>query len=150
MSRTTRHMECRPEDVFEVLGDGWSYATWVVGAARIRGVDPGWPVTGSRIHHSVGVWPLLISDTTVVEEVDAPQLLQLRVKAWPTGEGRVVIHCEPHPEGGTTVTMDEWAVSGPAKLMPRPVQDVALHARNTEALRRLAYLAEGGARSARR
>src|SRR5687768_2776915 len=101
MSRTTRHLECRPEDVFDVLADGWSFATWVVGAARIRDVDSDWPAVGSRIHHSVGVWPLLISDTTVVEQVDSPRLLQLRVKAWPTGEGRVVIRCEPDVEGGT-------------------------------------------------
>lgn len=148
MSRTTRHLECRPEDVFDVLADGWSFATWVVGAARIRDVDSDWPAVGSRIHHSVGVWPLLISDTTVVEQVDSPRVLQLRVKAWPTGEGRVVIHCEPDVEGGTTVTMEEWAVSGPARLIPKPAQDAALHARNTEALRRLAYLAESRARRA--
>lgn len=146
MSSTTRHMECRPEDVFDVLADGWSYATWVVGAARIRDVDPAWPAAGSRIHHSVGVWPLLVSDTTVAEEVDSPHVLRTRVKAWPIGEGRVVMRCEPDSEGGTLVTMEEWAVSGPARLLPRPVQDAALHGRNTEALRRLAYLAESRAR----
>jgi hypothetical protein len=137
---------CHPEDVFDVLADGWSYATWVVGAARIRDVDSDWPAVGSRIHHSVGAWPLLLSDTTIVEQVDSPRLLQLRVKAWPTGEGRVVIGCEPDGEGGATVTMEEWAVSGPARLIPRPAQDAVLHARNTEALRRLAYLAESRAR----
>lgn len=145
MSNTTRHMDCRPQDVFDVLADGWSYATWVVGAARIRDVDRDWPAVGTRIHHSVGVWPLLISDTTVVEHVDAPRELQLRVKAWPTGEGRVLIRCEEE-EGGTVVSMEERAVSGPGRLMPTPVQDAALHARNTEALRRLAYLAESRAR----
>jgi hypothetical protein len=139
-------MECRPEDVFDVLADGWSYATWVVGAARIRDVDRAWPEPGSRIHHSVGAWPVLISDTTVVESVDAPRELQIRVKAWPTGEGRVVITCEPDAEGGTKVTIEEWAVSGPVRLLPKVVQDSALHARNTEALRRLAYLAESRAR----
>jgi hypothetical protein len=139
-------MDCRPEDVFDVLADGWSYATWVVGAARIRDVDPAWPAPGSRIHHSVGMWPLLISDTTVVERVDEPRELQLRVKAWPTGEGRVLMRCEPDDEGGTLVTMEERAVSGPARLLPVPAQDAALHPRNTEALRRLAYLAESRAR----
>ena len=44
------------------------------------------------------------------------------------------------------VSMEEWAVSGPARLLPTPVQDAALHARNTEALRRLSYLAESRAR----
>lgn len=145
MSSTTRHMECTPEDVFDVLSDGWSYATWVVGAARIREVDRDWPQAGARIHHSVGAWPLLISDTTVVEAVDEPRMLQLRARAWPTGEGRIVIRCEPDA-AGTLVTIEEWAVSGPANVIPQPVLDPALHARNVEALRRLAYLAESRAR----
>jgi uncharacterized protein YndB with AHSA1/START domain len=147
MSRTTRHMDCSPEDVFDVLTDGWSYATWVVGAARIRDVDRDWPAVGSRIHHSVGAWPLLISDSTVVEELEAPQMVQLRARAWPTGEARVVIRCQPDATG-TTVTIEEEAVSGPAKLVPQQALDPALHARNTEALRRLGYLAESRARRA--
>ncbi|HEY7718246.1 MAG TPA: SRPBCC family protein [Pedococcus sp.] len=145
MSRTTRHLKCRPEEVFAVLADGWTYASWVVGAARIRDVDADWPAVGSRIHHSVGLWPALINDTTSVEGADGPRELLLRVRAWPAGDGRVRLRCEADPDGGTTVTMEEWAVSGPATLVPTAVQDPALHARNTEALRRLAYLAEGGA-----
>ena len=37
-----------------MLSDGWSYATWVVGAARIRDVDDGWPTVGTKIHHPSG------------------------------------------------------------------------------------------------
>lgn len=148
MSRTTRVMQCAPEDVFAVLADGWDYGMWVVGAARIRDVEPTWPAAGSRIHHSVGVWPILISDTTEVEEVEAPHRLQLKVRAWPTGEGRVVLTMNPTGEGTTEVVMEERAVSGPATLMPTPVQDAMLHPRNVEALRRLAYLAEHRVRSA--
>ena len=145
MSTTTRVMHCTPENVFDVLTDGWSYATWVVGAARIREVDVDWPAAGSRIHHSVGAWPVLISDTTVVEEVDAPRRLQLRVKAWPTGEGRVILTCTPQGDD-TEVTIEERAVSGPATLIPTAAQDFMLHQRNVEALRRLSYLAESRAR----
>jgi uncharacterized protein YndB with AHSA1/START domain len=142
-------MNCTPEDVFAVLEDGWSYGMWVVGAARIRDVDATWPQKGSRIHHSVGAWPLLLSDNTEVEDVDAPHRLQLRVKAWPTGEGRVTISCTPTGEVGreTEVVIEEQAVSGPAKLVPDALQDMMLHHRNIEALRRLAYLAEHRARS---
>ncbi|GAB2728888.1 SRPBCC family protein [Nocardioides pakistanensis] len=150
MSRTTRIMSCTPEDVFAVLEDGWTYGMWVVGAARIRGVDPNWPHVGSRIHHSVGAWPLLLSDHTEVEEVDPPRLLQLRVKAWPTGEGRVRLTCTDLGRGQTEVVMEERAVNGPAKLLPAPAQDLMLHPRNIEALKRLAYLAENRARSSDR
>jgi uncharacterized protein YndB with AHSA1/START domain len=147
MSRTTRVMSCRPEDVWAVLEDGWSYGMWVVGAARIREVDPGWPEAGSRIHHSVGAWPVLLSDTSVVERVEPRHMLQLKVKAWPTGEGRVVLTLTPTADGQTEVVMEERAVSGPATMIPAPAQDVVLHQRNVEALRRLAYLAEHRARS---
>ncbi len=147
MSRTTRVLACSPQDVFDILIDGWSYATWVVGAARIREVDESWPAVGSRIYHSVGMWPVLISDNTEVEEVDTPRTLQLRVKAWPTGEGRVRITCTQREDGRTEVVMEEQAVSGPATFIPRKVQDALLHPRNTESLRRLAYLAESRARA---
>lgn len=141
MSTTTRMMRCTPEDVFAVLADGWSYANWVVGAARIRNVDAGWPAVGAQIHHSVGAWPLLLDDTTQVEEVDAPHRLQIRVRAWPTGEGRVTIHCR-EVDDGCEVVIEERAVTGPARLLPRPLQDVMLHPRNVEALKRLALVAE--------
>ena len=39
--------------------------------------------------------------------------------------------------------MEEQLVSGPVSLMPKALQDALLNARNVEALRRLAYLAEG-------
>lgn len=139
-------MDCTPEDVFAVLEDGWSYGMWVVGAARIRDVDENWPAAGSRIYHSVGAWPVLLSDNTEVEDVDAPRMVQLRVKAWPTGEGRVRLTCTPQGDQ-TEVVMEEQAVSGPAQLVPTAAQDLMLHPRNVEALRRLAYLAEHHARS---
>lgn len=145
MSTNTVTMDCTPQDVFDVLTDGWSYATWVVGAARIRDVEPSWPAVGSKIHHSVGVWPLLIDDNTEVEEVAAPSVLQLRVKAWPTGEGRVRITCTAKG-GSTEVVMEETSVSGPATLLPKPVEEAMLKVRNAESLKRLAYLAESRAR----
>lgn len=141
MSHTTRFLRCTPDDVFDVLADGWSFASWVVGAARIREVDDTWPEPGSRIHHSVGLWPLLIDDTTSVLSIERPHSIELKVRAWPTGEGMVRLECTAE-EGGTRVVMTEQATDGPAKLIPRLVQDPLLDARNTEALRRLAHLAE--------
>ena len=69
MSTNQRRFQCSPQSVFAVLADGWLYATWVVGAARIRAVDPQWPAEGSSIHHSVGSWPLLLDDTTTVQQL---------------------------------------------------------------------------------
>lgn len=141
MSLTERVVAATPERVFAVLSDGWTYSGWVVGSSRIRDVDAEWPSKGKVIHHSIGVWPLLINDTTSVEECDPPRRLQLRVRAWPSGEGRVVITTEPAPNG-CLVRIEEHAVKGPAELVPKALADQLLHWRNTESLRRLAFLAE--------
>lgn len=147
MSRNAEMVDGRPEDVFAVLSDGWSYATWVVGAARIWDVDAGWPSVDTKIHHSVGIWPLLLSDTTSVVAVDAPRSIELRARAWPTGEAHIRVTCKPHGPEQTTVTMEEWTVRGPAKLIPRPLQDAGLRLRNREALRRLGYLVSSRSRT---
>lgn len=146
MSRTSRVFHCTPDDVFDVLTDGWSFATWVVGAARIREVDEAWPSPGSDIHHSVGLWPMLIDDKTTVEALNRPHDLTLKVRAWPGGAGRVRITCEAQ-SADTLVVIEEEAISGPAKLVPAPIESALLKWRNDEALRRLAYLAESRARA---
>jgi uncharacterized protein YndB with AHSA1/START domain len=146
MTETVRMFHCTPQAVFDVLTDGWTYATWVVGAARIRKVDEDFPAVGSQIHHSVGSWPILISDRTEIEKCEPPRLLQLKVAAWPAGAGRVRITCDEEGDQ-TRVTMHETSISGPATLIPPPVESLMLRLRNTETLKRLAYLAESGARS---
>ena len=62
----TRRVNAPPSVVWSVLADGWMYATWVVGAARVRLVEPDWPNRGSRLHHSSGVWPALVNDHTEI------------------------------------------------------------------------------------
>lgn len=144
MTRTEMLFRCSPEDVFAVLADGWSFATWVVGAARIREVDSTWPQEGSEIHHSVGAWPMLLDDTTAVRALDRPHSLTLQARAWPTGEAEVTLLCESDGPGATRVTMLEHITSGPGKFLPRILLDPVLGARNLEALRRLAFLAQRG------
>ena len=141
MSTTTRTIHATPDAVFDVLANGWSYSQWVVGASRVRDVTPGWPAVGTHIHHSVGAWPLLIDDTTTVRRSERPAVLELTVRAWPSGEGVVRITCRPNGQG-TEVTMEEDATKGPAVLVPKPLRDVVLDRRNREALRRLAILVE--------
>jgi hypothetical protein len=135
-------MSCTPAAVFAVLGDGWLFPGWVVGASRMRTVDENWPEADSSLHHSFGVWPLLINDETKVEEVSEPTHLVMRPKGWPIGEARVRIDIEPHARG-CKVRIDENAVSGPGALVPDAIMNVLLHLRNIETLKRLAYIAEG-------
>lgn len=142
MSINVRRLRCDPEDVFRVIADGWLFPAWVVGASRMRDVDERWPAPGSRLHHSFGVWPALIDDVTVVEHLDAPRRVVLRPSGWPLGEACVTIDVKPSGDG-CVVRLEERAIAGPGRLVPRPVMDLLLYHRNRETLHRLAYLAEG-------
>lgn len=144
MSTRSRSIKATPEQVWSVLEDGWLYPLFVVGASRMRDVDSGWPAVGTRLHHSVGSWPLLIDDTTEVLEVEPPRRLVLRARGWPAGEARVEFTLEARG-GSTLVTIVEDATAGPGLLMPKPLRDVQLNVRNDEALQRLAYVVEGRA-----
>jgi uncharacterized protein YndB with AHSA1/START domain len=145
VSTTSRSLAATPEQVWEVLSDGWLYPLFVVGASRMREVDDTWPAVGSRLHHSVGAWPLLINDTTEVLEVEEHRRLLLLARGWPAGQAHVEISLEP-TGSSTLVTIVEQATAGPGALIPKPIQDVQLHVRNVEALRRLAFVVEGRTR----
>ena len=141
MSSNTRVMDCTVEDVWEVMSDGWLYPLFVVGASRMREVDADWPAAGSKLHHSVGAWPVLIDDTTEVLEVEPQRLLRLSARAWPSGQAEVVFRTRA-VSARAEVVIEEDAVAGPGRLVPSPARQPLLHWRNQETLRRLAHLAE--------
>ena len=142
MATRRRIFHCEPEDVFRVLGDGWLYPVWVVGASRMRNVDDAWPEPGTKLLHSVGTWPALINDSTTCEVWDAPHRMELTARGWPVGEAHVTIDVRPHPDG-CTVAIREEAVRGPATWLPTWVTGGLLQMRNRETLRRLSFIAEG-------
>ncbi|MFE6648871.1 SRPBCC family protein [Nocardioides sp. NPDC057772] len=141
MSTNHRLVHATPEQVWDVLSDGWLYPLWVVGASRLRDADKDWPNVGAQLHHSVGVWPLLLDDSTEVLECDPGSRLLLRARGWPVGAAHVEITVEPAGED-TEIAIREQAVAGPGALIPRLVQDPLLTWRNVEALRRLAFIVE--------
>lgn len=141
MSVNSRLIQASPEKVWNVLSDGWLYALFVVGASRMRDVDDTWPAVDARLHHSVGVWPALIDDTTSVLECEPGRMLRLRARAWPAGEAEVVFTLEARG-AATQLTIAEDAVSGPGVLVPKPLRDLQLKLRNDETLQRLALIAE--------
>jgi len=141
VSTSTRLVKAPPDQVWEVLADGWLFPLWVVGAARIRDVDESWPTVGSKIHHSVGMWPLLINDDTEVLESADRRLLRFRARGWPMGEAEVEITLTA-AFAGTEVVLNEDIVSGPGIFVPRPFRGLPLRWRNVESLRRLAFIAE--------
>lgn len=140
-----REINAPISDVWAVLADGWLYPSWVVGASRMREVDPAWPGVGAQLHHSVGTWPLLLNCTTTMHACVPKRELVLRTRAWPVGEAEVRLTLEERADG-CEVTLSENARSAPARLVPPPARSVVIGPRNTETLRRLAYLAEGESR----
>lgn len=134
--------------VWAALADGWMYSSWVVGASRVRDVDLTWPEVDSRIHHSFGVWPALINDESVVIESEPGHRLVIQAKGWPMGEATVEITLAEAPAGSCLITIAEDATKGPGLIVPRALRQSAIAARNVEALRRLALIAEGRHREA--
>ena len=141
MTRTRQDVDATPDAVWRVLSDGWLYPLWVVGATRMRDVDDHWPAVGARLHHSVGVWPVVIDDHTEVLDSVEGRMLELKARAWPSGEAEVVIRIEDRGVG-STVTIDDDIVAGPGRLLPAPARALPLQIRNRETLRRLGWLAE--------
>lgn len=137
-------MPCASGHVSEILADGWLFGLWVVGSSRIRDVDAGWPGVGATIHHSFGVWPVLIDDVSECTAWQPDRKLALMARGWPAGEASVELTIQDRATG-CRVTMVEDAVKGPGTFIPRPVRSVVLNWRNAEALRRLEYLAVGRA-----
>ena len=146
MIEVRRTTSASPEAVWRVLADGWSYPSWVVGASRMRSVAAGWPAAGAELHHSLGVWPLLIDDVTRVLAAVPERELRLRGKGWPLGEVEIHLALRPTQGGGCEIVMREDVVAGPSTLIPKPLRVLMMKRRNAEATQRLAYLAEGSAR----
>ena len=106
MATTSRVIDAAPDAVFAVLANGWTYGQWVVGTSHVRAVDPHWPEAGSRLHHAVGIWPLVVRDHTEVQECQPGRHLRLLARGWPLGEAEVDITLEAEG-GGTQVTIRE-------------------------------------------
>lgn len=139
-----RTVRATPERVFAVLSNGWSYSDWVVGTAHIRDVDPHWPALGARLHHKAGPWPLSLWDSSEVLAVEQDQRLCLNARLWPLGEAIVDIRLAPSGDDATRVTIEEDFEQGPLRWLQNKVNDMILHQRNVESLRRLGDLAERG------
>jgi len=128
--------------VWEVIADGWTYSQWVVGNSRMRAVDPHWPEPGSTIHHSIGVWPVLLNDSTTVKSCIPQQELVLIANSRPFGKARITLRLFDIDGGGCRIEMAEVPVTPPLQWLPDRVALAAAIPRNRECTLRLAAIAE--------
>jgi uncharacterized protein YndB with AHSA1/START domain len=140
MAVVERVIAATPEQIFKVLADGWSYSDWVVGTAHIRDVDADWPKPGSQLYHKAAV-PFSLKDKTVVVDSDPPHWILMRPRLRPLGELTVRFTLTPVNEVETRVTLEEHFAAGPMGWVRTKVDDLLMHWRNKEALRRLSDLA---------
>lgn len=138
-----RTVHAPPEAVWAVLADGWLYTAWVVGASRMRDVEAAWPAVDAKLHHSFGVWPAVLDDETQVVESDRDHRLRLIARGRPAGEAYVDIRLSPRGSDRTEVSIVEDVASGPGRIVPVAVRQPPIALRNSEALYRLALIAEG-------
>ena len=129
MAMVTTHIGVPPSQVFAVLANGWYYSGWVVGTSHMRAVEDAWPAAGSRLFHSSGVWPAVLTDETMVEEVSPNERLVLTARARPFGQARVEVVLTAEGDG-TRVTLTETPIGGPASWAPQP--DCRLHLASPE------------------
>ncbi|WP_425437873.1 SRPBCC family protein [Mycobacterium neglectum] len=137
-----RNTTATVEQVWAVVADGWTYSQWVVGNSRMRAVDPDWPKAGSTIEHSIGIWPLVLDDKTVVEDCQPYEQLVLLAKVRPVGKARITLRLFEIEGGGCRIEMAEVPVGAPMGWVPDRLALAAAIPRNRECTWRLAALAE--------
>ena len=126
-----RDTTATPEQVWTVIANGWTYSQWVVGNSRMRAVDENWPAPGSRIHHTIGVWPLTINDETVVKACTPGREIVLHAKTRPFGGARITLRLSESATG-CRIEMSEVPVGGTLNLVPRPLALAVVWPRNRE------------------
>jgi hypothetical protein len=148
MAKNSIRTRAEPEVVFDVLDNAYAYARWVVGARRVRAVDPSWPAAGSRFHHAIGTAAGELHDSSKVIQRDRPHQMVLEVRFRPTGVARVDIRVEPAPVG-STIDLEETPTDGPVSRLPRFVIEPLLTLRNAISLQRLRHEVERPAEATR-
>ena len=149
MASARLHFDVGPERVFSVLSDPRSFGAWHVGSHEVHEADTEWPAAGATLRRSQGRWPVVLPDTTTVMACERDRRLELEVRVRPLLVSRVVLSLDPEASG-TLVRMDERPTGGLLRLplLAWPSEEL-LSARNMASLRRLRWLAEVGARTAR-
>jgi hypothetical protein len=127
-----------------VLGRGYC-AAYRPGSARSRLRRARRRLVLQRLgggHRACPRRPLSLQDSSTVLLVEENRRLKLTAGLWPLGEATVDIRLEPVGTTYTRVTIEESFERGPLHWAQNKINDLVLHRRNIESLRRLADIAE--------
>ena len=75
--------------------------------------------TGTKLHHSFGMWPLLIDDTTEAIEIEPSRRLVLEARGWLVSKARVEITVNA-AANGSLVSIAETSQTPLRQLVPQP------------------------------
>mgnify|MGYP003116254399 CR=1 FL=1 len=147
MTTTEIDIDAPPALTHAVLVDADTYPQWLVGAKRIRRVEPGWPAEGSGFLHAVGFGPVTVKDrTSVLRHPDDSELeLEASIGVAGSARGRFRITALG---GGTRspLRVDEEPASGPMRALwstpARPLVWLGFWGRNAVSLQSLRALIE--------
>jgi uncharacterized protein YndB with AHSA1/START domain len=145
---TSVEIDAPQSAVFAAIVDADTYPDWLVGARRIRHIEPEWPERGGRFHHTIGFGPVRLDDVTQSLEVDAPHLLRLRAGMGPLGAALVTFRVTGTADA-TVLTIDEGPDEGPFRFLWKvagPVVRFLMWGRNSASLEQLRDLVENDAR----
>lgn len=142
MSRNRIELPADRDTVFDIILDPYNFPKWVVGAKRIRDVDPDWPRIGSAFYHASGAGgDVTIKDKTELITMERPQSLVLQAYLRPLGIVRIRIYLDLGREQGTTrLTMLEAPAPGTRMRPFSKLLDPMLKVRNNKSLRCLRKL----------
>ena len=104
----------------------------------MRAVDPSSPQPGSTIHHSIGIGPVLLNDSTEVLDCVPGQELVLLANGRPMGKARITLRLSDLADSGCHIEMAEVPMSPPMSWLPDRVLLAATIPRNRECTWRLA------------
>lgn len=139
----TLEFDAPPAAVYAVLADADRYAEWVASAKEVWRHDVEWPEPGATFHHTQGVGPLKLRDTTTVISTVPDREIVLEVRARPVVVAITRVELEPLEQGRRTrVTLSERPMAGIVRAIHNPLLHHGLRARNLESLRRLRDIVE--------
>jgi uncharacterized protein YndB with AHSA1/START domain len=140
MAQRRQLVKCPPDQLWQVLAGGESYARWVVGTQDILHVNPAWPAVGAVLRFRVDVGPVHFAGSCVVRICEPETHLELETTAEPFGTARIAFTLLPWGTN-TLVLLAEHPLLGPGARLQGPVTELMLHLSSRRMLGNLARLA---------